>query len=86
MRSVASRVTARRISSRVHQRLKSDAHRARHPLGRVPVLEDGDVSLYESGVIVEHIMARHGDGGLRPAVDAPSSPSTCSGSTTARAW
>ncbi len=31
--------------------LKSDEHRARHPLGRVPVLEDGDVSIFESGAI-----------------------------------
>jgi glutathione S-transferase len=51
--------------------LKSDEHRARHPLGRVPVLEDGNVRLYESGAIVEYIMARYGDGGLKPAVDSP---------------
>ena len=54
--------------------LKSDQHRARHPLGRVPVLDDGDVSLYESGAIVEYVMARHGDGGLKPAVQAPEFP------------
>ena len=54
--------------------LKSDEHRARHPLGRVPVLEDGEVSLFESGAIVEYVMARHGDGGLKPAVDAPEFP------------
>ncbi|MDG2049903.1 MAG: glutathione S-transferase family protein [Myxococcota bacterium] len=54
--------------------LKSDAHRARHPLGRVPVLDDGDVSLYESGAIVEYVMARHGDGGLKPAVDSAEFP------------
>ena len=54
--------------------LKSDEHRARHPLGRVPVLDDGDVRLYESGAIVEYILARHGDGGLKPAVDAPEFP------------
>ena len=54
--------------------LKSDAHRARHPLGRVPVLDDGDVSLYESGAIVEYVMARHGDGGLKPAVDSETFP------------
>ena len=54
--------------------LKSDEHRDRHPLGRVPVLEDGEVSLYESGAIVEYVMARHGDGGLKPAVDAPEFP------------
>lgn len=54
--------------------LKSDEHRARHPLGRVPVLDEGDVSIYESGAIVEYVMARHGDGGLKPAVDAPEFP------------
>lgn len=54
--------------------LKSDAHRDRHPLGRVPVLEDGDVSIYESGAIVEYIVARHSDGALKPAVDSPLFP------------
>ncbi|MBV1907362.1 MAG: glutathione S-transferase family protein [Pseudomonadales bacterium] len=54
--------------------LKSDQHRARHPLGRVPVLEDGDVTLYESGAIVEYIIARHSDGALKPAVDSPLFP------------
>jgi glutathione S-transferase len=54
--------------------LKSDAHRARHPLGRVPVLEDGDVSIYESGAIVEYILERHKNGGLKPAVDSPEFP------------
>jgi glutathione S-transferase len=54
--------------------LKSDEHRARHPLGRVPVLEDGDVSIYESGAIVEYILERHKNGGLKPAVDSPLFP------------
>ena len=54
--------------------LKSDEHRARHPLGRVPVLEDGEVSIFESGAIVEYVMARYGDGGLKPAVDSPEFP------------
>ncbi len=54
--------------------LKSDEHRARHPLGRVPVLEDGDVTLFESGAIVEYLIARHSDGSLRPPVDSPLFP------------
>ena len=29
--------------------LKSDEHRKRHPLGRVPVLEDEEITIYESG-------------------------------------
>jgi len=49
--------------------LKSDEHRARHPLGRVPVLEDGDVRIFESGAIVEYVLERHKNGGLKPAVD-----------------
>lgn len=54
--------------------LKSDEHRARHPLGRVPVLDDGDISLYESGAIVEYVLERHKNGGLKPAVDSAEFP------------
>ena len=54
--------------------LKSDEHRARHPLGRVPVLDDGDIRLWESGAIVEYILARYTDGALKPAVDSPLFP------------
>ena len=54
--------------------LKSDAHRARHPLGRVPVLDDGDVRLYESGAIVEYVLERHKNGGLKPAADDAAFP------------
>ena len=54
--------------------LKSDEHRARHPLGRVPVLEDGDVMIYESGAIVEYIIARHTDGALKPTPESPLFP------------
>ena len=54
--------------------LKSDEHRARHPLGRVPVLDDGDVRIWESGAIVEYILARYTDGALKPPVDSPLFP------------
>ncbi len=54
--------------------LKSSEHRSRHPLGRVPVLDDGDVRLYESGAIVEYVIARHTDGALKPAVESPLYP------------
>ena len=49
--------------------LKSDDHRKRHPLGRIPVLEDGDLMLWESGAIVEYILTRCKNGGLKPSVD-----------------
>jgi len=54
--------------------LKSESHRARHPLGRVPVLDDGDVSIYESGAIVEYVIERHKNGGLKPDVSDPRFP------------
>ncbi len=54
--------------------LKSDEHRERHPLGRIPVLEDGDVSIFESGAIAEYILERHKNGGLKPAADDPRFP------------
>ena len=54
--------------------LKSDEHRARHPLGRVPVLDDDDVRIFESGAIVEYILARHAPGRLKPAVDSEDFP------------
>ncbi|MEL6979567.1 MAG: glutathione S-transferase family protein [Pseudomonadota bacterium] len=54
--------------------LKSEAHRERHPLGRVPVLEDGSVILFESGAITEYILERHKNGGLKPAVEASEFP------------
>ena len=50
------------------QDLKSEEHRARHPLGRVPVLEDDEITIYESGAIIEYILERHKNGGLKPAV------------------
>lgn len=45
-----------------------------HPMGRVPTLEDGDVTIFESGAIVEYILARHSGSRLRPAVEAPEFP------------
>ena len=47
---------------------------AKHPLGRVPVLVDGDVTLYESGAIVEYVLARHAPHRLTPAVESPDFP------------
>ncbi|MGD9865640.1 MAG: glutathione S-transferase family protein [Pseudodonghicola sp.] len=39
-----------------------------HPMGRVPVLEDGDIRIFESGAIVQYILAVYGNGRLQPAV------------------
>ena len=54
--------------------LKSAEHRSRHALGRVPVLEDGDISIFESGAIIDYVLERHKNGGLKPSSDAPEFP------------
>ncbi len=45
-----------------------------HPMGRIPVLEDGETRIYESGAIVQYLLARHGNGKFVPAVEDPSFP------------
>ena len=42
-----------------------------HPLGKSPVLEDGDVKLAESGAIIEYLVDTHGKGKLVPAAGTP---------------
>ena len=54
--------------------LKSPEHRSRHALGRVPVLEDGDISIFESGAIIDYVLERHKNGGLKTSSDAPEFP------------
>jgi glutathione S-transferase len=45
--------------------------RAVHPLGKSPVVSDGDVTLAESGAIIEHLADRYGAGKLAPAFGSP---------------
>jgi glutathione S-transferase len=51
--------------------MRAPDYLAVNPLGRVPTLEDGDVTLSESGAIVEYILARHGGGQLVPETSSP---------------
>jgi len=37
-----------------------------HPLGKSPVVTDGDLTLAESGAIIEYVVERYGNGGLIP--------------------
>jgi glutathione S-transferase len=59
-----------------HQRdprtmLAPPALRQVHPLGKSPVVVDGDVTVAETGAIVEYLLDRFGDGRLRPAPGTP---------------
>ncbi|MBW4459692.1 MAG: glutathione S-transferase [Nodosilinea sp. WJT8-NPBG4] len=51
--------------------LAPPALRQVHPLGKSPVITDGDRTLAESGAIVEYLVDRYGDGQLIPASDTP---------------
>jgi glutathione S-transferase len=37
-----------------------------HPLGKSPVIVDGDVTMAESGAIIEYLVSKYGDGRLIP--------------------
>jgi len=45
--------------------------RAVHPLGKSPVISDGDVTLAESGAIIEYLAGKYGAGKLVPAQGTP---------------
>ena len=40
--------------------------RQRNPVGKVPAMTDGDLSMFESGAMVQYILDRYGDGRLQP--------------------
>ena len=44
--------------------MKRPAHRVLHPFGQIPIYQEGDLTLFESGAIVLHIAERHA--GLLP--------------------
>ena len=45
--------------------------RAVHPLGKSPVITDGDKTLAESGAILEYLVETYGDGRFAPAAGTP---------------
>ena len=46
-------------------------YKALHPIGTAPVITDGDLVLAESGAIIEYIVAKYGNGQLRPEPGHP---------------
>lgn len=45
----------------------SPAWRAISPAGKVPIMTDGDLTMFESGAMIDYILERYGEGRLRPA-------------------
>ena len=56
-----------RFDSIADSRLREPDYLNLHPLGRVPCLLDDDVRIFESGAIIQYILARYGNGQLAPA-------------------
>ncbi|NPV25264.1 glutathione S-transferase family protein [Bradyrhizobium aeschynomenes] len=44
-------------------------YKALHPIGTAPVITDGELVLAESGAVVDYIVAKYGQGRLRPGPD-----------------
>jgi glutathione S-transferase len=42
-----------------------------HPLGKSPVITDGDITVAESGAIIEYLLDTYGEGRLRPPPGTP---------------
>jgi glutathione S-transferase len=51
-------------------RLAPPELKAVHPLGKSPIIVDGDVRIAESGAIVDYIIRRYGKGAMMPAPDS----------------
>jgi glutathione S-transferase len=52
---------------RMETRLAPPELAAVHPLGKSPVITDGDIKIAESGAIVDYIVRRYGKGAMMPA-------------------
>ncbi|PIL27642.1 hypothetical protein GSI_10794 [Ganoderma sinense ZZ0214-1] len=52
---------------RTAERLAPPELKAVHPLGNAPVITDGDLTLAESGAIVEYIIRKYGNGRAQPS-------------------
>ncbi len=42
-----------------------------HPMGRVPVLLDEDVKIFESGAIIQYVLTKYGNGKFAPESSSP---------------
>jgi len=59
-----------------HQRdaqthLAPDSLKRVHPLAKAPVIVDGDITLCESGAVIEYILNTYAQKRLRPAINSP---------------
>ncbi len=62
------------LETRAFAELKQPEHLALHPLGKVPVLVDGDLVMLESGAIVQYLLENYGHGRLEPKLGSLDRP------------
>jgi glutathione S-transferase len=56
---------------RMETRLAPPELKAIHPLGKSPVITDGNKTVYESGAIIDYVIRRRGGGRLQPDPTTP---------------
>jgi glutathione S-transferase len=61
----------KRYQRDVRSRLAPPELTAIHPLGKSPVISDGELKIAESGAIVDYLVRKYGGGKMMPAVGAP---------------
>ncbi|OOR99435.1 glutathione S-transferase [Haemophilus paracuniculus] len=57
-----------------HTKLAPATLKKIHPLGKSPILKDGNLVLAESGAIVEYLIERYGQGKLKPQAESADYP------------
>ena len=60
-----------RLVDRTRDAQRSIDYLRLNPNGRIPVLEDGDLVMFETAAIALHLVDRHPDAGLAPRVGSP---------------
>ena len=50
---------------------QSEEWRKINPVGKVPAMTDGDLTIFESVAMMQYILDRYGDGRLQPALGTP---------------
>ncbi len=53
------------------KRMRGSEYKKTHPMGRVPALEDGNITMFESGAIIQYVLAKYGEDRLIPDVSSP---------------
>ena len=48
------------------RKMREAPYLSKNPMGRVPTLEDGEITLFESGAIIQYILTKYGNGRFVP--------------------